>query len=116
MFQRCAKTRKKEVAACIAAAWLILFGIALAEGLGLYEDTPENLDQQFEQVLSSDAITGAQAPDVASVADPWIAVVASLPSLGALCAGPRFPVDIGEHIARMTSGLRLYQLHSTYLI
>ena len=117
MFRRSAKIRKKEVAVCIAAAWLILFGVVFAEGLGFYQDTPENLDQQIEQALASDIIiAGNQAPDFTSVAHLFIAAAVSPPTFGTLCADPRFPLDIGDRISCMTNDLKLYQLHSTYLI
>lgn len=115
MFQQCVKSRK-SVAACIVTAWLVLFGVVFAEGLGLYEDTPENLDQQVEQVLSSDNITDTQPADFVSVAYVFTDVVAALPACHTLRVGPRFSVDVGKRIARTTKGLALYRLYSTYLI
>ncbi len=115
MFQRYVKSRK-SIAACMAAAWLILFGVVLAEGLGLYEDTPENLDQRIEKVLSSDAITGDHAPDLTSVAHSFITAAVSLPALDTLCTSPHLSINSGERIAPITKGLELYRLYSTYLI
>lgn len=115
MVQWCENIRK-AAAACIAVAWLILFGVVLGEGLGLYQDTPENLDQQIEEVLSSDVITGNQAPDLTSVAHSFITAAVSPPAFDTLCASPRLFIKGGERIAPITKGLELYRLHSTYLI
>lgn len=115
MFQQRTK-RRKPIAACIVTAWLVLFGVTLAEGLGLYQDTPDNLDQQMEQVLSSDNITDTQPSDVASVLYVFTDAVASLPTVHTLYAGSRFAIDVGERIARPPKGRALYRLYSTYLI
>ena len=106
----------KPVAACIVLVWLLLFGIAFAEDLGLFGDTFENGDPQLEQVLSSDVIEDAQASDYARLVGSLPVVVPSLLVLHSLCASPRSYANIGESVVRMERGFKLYLLHSTYLI
>lgn len=109
-------TSLKPVAACIALAWSLLFGIAFAEDLGLLRDVFENGDQQIEQVLSSDVIEGTRASDYVGVVHPSPTAILSLPALHSLCPSLRSCTDIGESVVRMKRGFKLYRLHSTYLI